>query len=209
MLASLRDVWVNQAFAACAHVICEGEMKQIERRKNFLIDEREYLKIIHQKTAALFQAACMGGAYFSGAGQETIEKLGDYGYRLGMAFQIVDDCLDLTGETESLGKTAGLDVYKNDVTLPLLYLFRDLPESERAALLAGANGRNGHSNGNGSDAPLGHVRELARRHRSVEKAMDKAREYVGGAIEDLAGLKSSPFKDSLHHLAGHCVDRIR
>ncbi|HTL71378.1 MAG TPA: polyprenyl synthetase family protein, partial [Candidatus Eisenbacteria bacterium] len=176
MLASLKDVWVNQAFAACAHVICEGEMKQIEKRKNFLIDEREYLKIIHQKTAALFQAACMGGAYFSGADPATIEKLGDYGYRLGMAFQIVDDCLDLTGETESLGKTAGLDVYKNDVTLPLLYLFRDLPEAERASLLAGAGGNgNGHSNGNGAGSPLARIRDLAKRHRSVEKAMEKAR----------------------------------
>src|SRR5687767_13415217 len=99
-LADLKDVWINQAFAACAHVICEGEMKQIEKRQGFLMPEKEYLRIIHQKTAALFQASCMGGAYFSGLGHEVIEKLGDYGYRLGMAFQIVDDCLDLIGDTE-------------------------------------------------------------------------------------------------------------
>ena len=99
LLADLKGVWVNQAFAACAHVICEGEMKQIEKRADFFMDEKEYLRIIHQKTASLFQAACMGGAYYSGLGQDKIEKLGDFGFRLGMAFQIIDDCLDLTSDT--------------------------------------------------------------------------------------------------------------
>ncbi len=106
LLAGLGDPWISQAFSACAHEICEGEMKQIEKRKSFLMSEDQYLKIIHQKTAALFQAACMGGAYLSGAGPESIKNLGGYGFNLGMAFQIVDDCLDLVGETESLGKTA-------------------------------------------------------------------------------------------------------
>src|SRR3989338_5601371 len=123
LLARFEDVRISQAFASCAHVMCEGEMKQIERRNNFLIPEEEYLRIIHKKTAALFQASCMGGAYFSGTSKENIEKLGRYGYGLGMAFQIVDDCLDIVGETATLGKTAGLDVNKNEVTLPMIYLF--------------------------------------------------------------------------------------
>jgi len=201
ILAGLEDVWVNQAFAACAHVICEGEMKQIEKRTDFRLSEADYLKIIHQKTAALFQAACMGGAYFSGAGPQAIERLGDYGYQLGMAFQIVDDCLDLVGETESLGKTAGLDVCKNDVTLPLLYLMRDLPETERAALLAAMKAR--------QPDLFERIRALAVRHKSVEKAMDKARAYAEKAVEDLAGLPGSPYKDSLTNLAHHCLDRAR
>ncbi len=201
LLASLKDVWVNQAFAACAHVICEGEMKQIEKRESFLLAEPDYLKIIHKKTAALMQAACMGGAYYSGAGPAAIEKLGDYGYRLGMAFQIVDDCLDLTGETESLGKTAGLDVYKNEVTLPLLYLFRDLPEAEREDLLAGMRA--------GGDGLFERVKALAVRKGAVDRAMDKAREYIEGAVADIDVLKPSPYRDSLASLATHCVERAR
>ncbi len=200
-LAGLKDVWVNQAFSACAHVICEGEMKQIEKRNNFLMSEQDYLKIIQQKTAVLFQAACMGGAYFSGTSKENIEKMGDYGLQLGMAFQIVDDCLDLIGETESLGKTVGLDIYKNDVTLPLLYLFQGLKPAERESVLAEIQ--------NGGPALFEKIRKLALESKSVEKAMDKAREYAEKALENLTGLKDSPYKESLAQLAVHCLERAR
>ena len=201
LLASLKDVWVSQAFAACAHVICEGEMKQIEKRKSFLMSEEEYLKIIHQKTAALFQAACMGGAYLAGTGQESIERLGRYGFNLGMAFQIVDDCLDLTGETENLGKTTGLDIYKNDVTLPLLYLFHSLEGLERETLLASAQ--------KGGADLFEKIKRLAFETKSVEKAMAKAQNYVDQAVEQLKTFKDSACKESLILLAYYCIDRTR
>ena len=191
LLAGFQNQRISQAFASCAHVMCEGEMKQIEKRNNFLMKEEDYLKIIHQKTAALFEAACMGGAYFSGTDLENIEKLGRYGYGLGMAFQIVDDCLDIVGETETLGKTAGLDVYKNEVTLPLLYLFSDLGPGEREAAVSG------------------HKRNLAAERRAVERAMQKAREYAEGSREELAGLSDSPYKESLSHLTDYCLERVR
>ncbi len=199
LLASFGDPWISQAFAACAHVICEGEMKQIEKRKAFLMSEEQYLKIIHQKTAALFQAACMGGAYLSGTSKENIASLGNYGFNLGMAFQIVDDCLDLIGDTESLGKTTGLDIYKNDVTLPLLYLFRSLTDAERTAL-------DGQNNGHET---FQKIKNLAVQKKSVEKAMLKARNYTELAIESLKPLKDSACKESLYSLANYCVDRVR
>ncbi len=201
LLAGLKDVWVNQVFAHCAHVMCEGEMKQIERRNNFLMGEEEYLKIIHQKTAALFQAACMGGAYLAGAAAPTINKLGDYGFRLGMAFQIVDDCLDLIGETESLGKTTGLDIDKNDVTLPLLYLFQDLSGPERKDLLLQFQNANGEL--------FGKIRDLAVKKKSVERAMDKARQYIEKSVEDISDLAPSVYKESLTQLAFYCLERVR
>ena len=201
LLASLRDPWISQAFAACAHVICEGEMKQIERRKSFLMSEAEYLKIIHQKTAALFQAACMGGAYLAGTDKQTIENLGQYGFNLGMAFQIVDDCLDLTGETESLGKTAGLDIYKNDVTLPLLYLFHGLETNAREELM-----KEMQNDGMGL---FEKIKNLTIETKSVKRAMDKAQDYIDKALENLKPLKDSDCKESLVLLANYCVDRIR
>jgi octaprenyl-diphosphate synthase len=191
LLARLKDSWVNQAFAACAHLMCEGEMKQIERRSDFFMSEGDYLKIIHQKTAALFQAACLGGAYYSGTSKENLEKMGNFGYELGMAFQIVDDCLDLVGDTESLGKTTGLDIYKNDVTLPLLYLFQTL----------GA--------GNGISNSFEKIKRLSVETGSVERAMQKARWFAERALENLQGLKDSAHKQSLIHLTAYCVERIR
>ena len=201
LLADFQDSWVNRAFASCAHVMCEGEMKQIEKRNNFLMGEAEYLKIIHQKTAALFQAATAGGAYFGGADPARVEKFARYGYGLGMAFQIVDDCLDLTGEAEHLGKNIGLDIYKNDVTLPLLYLFRDLDESERRTLLNVVKG-----DGNGAFA---RIKSLAAEKKAVERAMEKARQYAEEAAGELSALENSPFKDSLLNLTHYCLERVR
>lgn len=201
LLAGVKDVWISQAFAACAHHMCEGEMKQIERRNHFLTSEAEYLKIIHQKTAALFQAACMGGAYLAGTDKARIQKLGDYGYRLGMAFQIVDDCLDIIGETESLGKTTGVDVVKNDISLPLLYLFEELNEADREALALEIRSRR--------PGLLEKTRRLVLEKKSVEKAMGKARYYVEGCLENLRDFEDSVYKDSLSQLACYCVERVR
>ena len=201
LLADLKDVWMTQALAACAHVMCEGEMKQIEKRSHFLMTENEYLKIIHQKTAALFQASCAGGAYLSGMDRAGIERLSNYGFGLGMAFQIVDDCLDLVSETENLGKTAGLDVYKNDVTLPLLYLFRDLEGSQRNALLEAIQKERADL--------LDQIKTLVAEKKSVEKAMEKARGYIDKALAELEPVRPSIYKESLVNLAHYCLERIR
>lgn len=200
-LASLKDLWVNEAFASCAHLICEGEMKQIEKRSDFVMTEEEYLRIIHQKTAALFQASAMGGAYFAAASPADIRALGDYGYALGMAFQIVDDCLDIVGETESLGKTSGLDIYKNDVTLPVLYLFQGLNSEQKRELLAEIR--------SGGEAVVARMKRRILETRSYDRAMDKARSFIDQANAALAALPSCAHKDSLSGLAQHCLDRIR
>ena len=201
ILAGMRDLWVNEAFAACAHVMCEGEMKQIEKRNNFFLSDDDYFKIIHKKTAALFQAACMGGGYFAGASADIIHKLGEYGFNLGMAFQIVDDCLDIVGDSDSLGKTVGLDILKNDITLPVLYLFRNFNEAERARALEDFK--------NSDPGLIARIKQLAVERGAVDKAMAKAREYADRCAESLKPLKASVYKDSLLQLVDHCVDRVR
>lgn len=208
LLAELKDVWLNEALAQCAHVMCEGEMKQIEKRRDFLMSEEQYFKIIFKKTAILFQAACMGGAYFTGLDKKQIERLGRYGYSLGMAFQIVDDCLDLIGDTESLGKTVGLDIYKNDVTLPVLYLFQAIDAGERAALLAAMQ--------KGEAGLFDKIKKRAVETGVLDKAAARARQYVDEAIDSLEGIPcpsgrraASGCRESLVLLAKHCIDRVR
>ena len=98
LLADLKDIWVSQAFAQCAHVMCEGEMKQIEKRSDFMMEDAEYFTIIHRKTAALFQAACTGGAYFSGAPLDVIEALG-----VGRQVHAVVHDLERHAESETIG----------------------------------------------------------------------------------------------------------
>ncbi len=200
LLAGLNDAFLNQAFAACAHLMCEGEMKQVEKRNQFLMSEEDYLKIIHQKTASLFQAACVGGGYYSGTNKDNIQRLGQYGFSLGMAFQIVDDCLDLVGETKSLGKTTGLDLTKNDVTLPLLYLLGSMPTDQRDTMLDRMKS---------GSVSFEEIRKIAVEQKAVDRAMAKARDYIEKALENIRLLPESVYRQSLEQLAHHCVDRVR
>jgi len=201
ILAGFKNVRLYEALAECARTMCEGEMKQIEKRNDFLMSEDTYLRIIRQKTAALFQAACMGGAYFSGMAMPRVEKMGRVGYNLGMAFQIVDDCLDIVGTTEALGKTTGLDILKNDVTLPALYLFQTLKETERRSLFKRME----------EAAPVlfEEIKNLALETKSVDRAMAKARGYLEEALIELSVIGESRCKESLQNLAYHCLDRVR
>ena len=200
LLAGLNNTMMNMALATCAHTLCEGEMKQVEKRNQFLMSEAEYLKIIHQKTAALFQAACMGGAYYSGLGEDAIERMGRYGFGLGMAFQVVDDCLDLVGETQTLGKTTGLDLTKNDVTLPLLYLLQGLPPTSREELTQRMKN---------NTVSFEEIKKMAVGEKAVERAMARASGYIEDALSALSGIPQSVYRQSLEQLAHHCIDRIR
>lgn len=200
LLADLEDVWVNRGFARCAHVMCEGEMKQIEKRNDFLITDEEYFAVIRKKTAALFQMACMGGGYFSGVGLGRVEELGRYGLNLGMAFQIVDDCLDLTGKAEDLGKSAGLDLSRSDMTLPLLFLFRGMAGAEREPLLRGLQ--------DPQDGLFDRIRTLAVERGAVESAMGRARRFAEDGRKALSGFPASPSRDSLAALVDFCLDRV-
>lgn len=199
LIAAIQDSWISQALSACARIMCEGEMKQIEKRADYLMSEEQYLKIIYQKTAILFQASCAGGGYLGGLSIDQAKRLGDYGQSLGMTFQIVDDCLDLTQETQQLGKTAGLDVEKNDVTLPILYLFEALDTAGRSELLSAIR----------SNEPglLATIRERAGATGAVERALARAEAYAQEALTALETLPASAQRDTLAALARFCYER--
>ncbi len=199
ILSNFEDVKIGRAFAACAHVMCEGEMKQIEKRKDFALPEEEYLRIIHKKTAALFQASCMGGTILAGGSLAAADKLGGFGYGLGMAFQIVDDCMDLTVGDGMLGKKAGLDLLKSDMTLPILYLFSALDDSRKSRLLDKMRVPNGDL--------LEEFRALALETGAIARAMDRARGFAQSALDAAKDLPASPTRESFVQLVDYCLDR--
>ncbi len=202
ILAGFQDSKISQAFATCAHIMCEGEMKQIEKRKDFSLPEEEYLKIIHKKTAALFQASCAGGAYFASSDLALAEAMGRYGYGLGMAFQIVDDCLDLVGETETMGKKAGLDLTKNDMTLPLVMLFSTLSSQDAEDLRA-------YFQRETSENVLRRVQKLCAEYNIIDRCLDRARRFANDAGQALSAAPPSAYRDSLAQLLDHCLERAR
>ena len=112
------------------HTICEGELLQLENRFVSDMSESTYFRIIRRKTAVLYAVSCELGAVLSGMDSGITRKLRRFGNDLGMAFQIVDDCLDYAGKEEETGKSLGTDLHQNKMTLPLIYLMDCLPSAE-------------------------------------------------------------------------------
>ncbi|MBL0928171.1 MAG: polyprenyl synthetase family protein [Phycisphaerales bacterium] len=128
-------------------VVCEGEMLQLATRGDAGLTEKTYFDIIERKTGALIGVACELGARLAGADGETARRMYDFGVKLGVAFQIQDDLLDLTGEERVVGKSVGRDLDKGKMTLPLIHHLRQASASGRAELVEmvrGTSKLNGH-----------------------------------------------------------------
>jgi octaprenyl-diphosphate synthase len=132
--AGLANPEVTRMIGAATNTVCEGELLQLANRNNADLDEATYFEIIRRKTASLCGACCQVAAVLHGAPQETVKALYDYGEKLGLAFQIVDDLLDLVGEEDTVGKTLGRDLAKGKLTLPLIHCLRTAAPAEHAWL---------------------------------------------------------------------------
>lgn len=125
LIADINDNRIDRLFADTVATVCEGTiMEMITARRINLAIENYYQKISH-KTACLIAACCKGGAIVSGASDEEIARLYEYGLNLGIAFQIVDDVLDYTEDQATIGKPAGNDLRQGMVTLPLIYALQE------------------------------------------------------------------------------------
>jgi octaprenyl-diphosphate synthase len=128
----------DKARSALSRIIrrtCDGEMHQIANAGDFALTEPQYLALITEKTAAMFEGACCLGAQVAGAAESECDALGRFGCNTGIAYQIMDDLLDLVGDSEDLCKTLGTDLQGGKLTLPLIHSLRVLPESRRSSAL--------------------------------------------------------------------------
>lgn len=115
---------ICRRIADAAAEVCSGEIIQTQRRFDLKLSTADYYRIIEMKTAALFSAACELGAFISEASPPVISGLKTFGTKLGVAYQIYDDILDLAGSEEETGKTLGTDLRKGKFTLPVLLLLQ-------------------------------------------------------------------------------------
>jgi len=131
LCSSLGEPRLGEAIAEATNRVCEGELLQLHHRHDNALDERTYFEIIRRKTAGFCGRCCELSGWLAGAPAATNEALYDYGEKLGLAFQIVDDLLDLTGDSGVVGKTLGLDLSKGKLTLPLIrYLHQASPAEQ-------------------------------------------------------------------------------
>ncbi len=184
-----------------AAVIAEGEVWQLAASKNVATTEDEYLSVINAKTAALFSAACEVGAALPGRPTGEAAALRSYGKNLGIAFQLVDDALDYSGEQAALGKSVGDDFREGKITLPVILAYRRGTDGERAELKRMLEG------GETSDADLEKAQEILRRHRAVEETFERAVYYGAMARDALAIFPESAEKGAMLDVVAFCIER--
>ncbi len=127
---------VLSAISSAVKAMCEGELYQLGERHNAALTVEKYMLMIRCKTAELFQAACLSGAYVAKASEADLVHIATYGHALGMLFQLTDDALDLLDDGAILKKSSAQDFKQGQFTLPLLYLLDALSDDEKAFFLA-------------------------------------------------------------------------
>lgn len=131
MMVKTESLAVLEILAKAAGVIAEGEVMQLSALKKLDTSKNKYIKIISAKTAELFAAATKAGAHIAGQSEQTCQTMYDFGLNTGIAFQIIDDLLDYTGEEAKIGKKIGDDFFEGKVTLPVLLAYELADESEK------------------------------------------------------------------------------
>lgn len=196
------DTFVIKVFSKTLSDLAEGEMLQLQKAQTGDTDEKDYLRIIYNKTASLFEAACVSSAVSTGAAEEYIRAARDYSVALGIAFQIKDDILDYCGSS-SVGKPLGVDILEQKITLPLLGALDNVPQEQAQ-----------------------HVRDMIRDivahpeyrdeivrfvidNAGVDYARRRLDEYVGQAVRALDVLDDSVAKGYLMDLAHFTALRDR
>lgn len=124
MMVKLQNMKVMEILADATNTISEGEVLQLLNVRNTKISEQDYIKVIHFKTAKLFEASTRLGAVISHADEAQENAMAKYGMHLGTAFQLIDDVLDLSGNSDEIGKKLGNDIVEGKPTLPLLYALK-------------------------------------------------------------------------------------
>lgn len=184
------------------NILCEGEMVQLLRCYDTEVTESEYLSIIEKKTASLCAASCKLGAISSGANKKQTEVLTNYGSKIGMAFQIIDDCLDVMGKEEEMGKPINLDTQSGKLTLPFIRLVNKIPIDRKESTLELIFQNN-------SEDSKAAIADLLEEHEAVDYAYDTARQLVKKAQDDLSVIPDSIYKTSLLELGDYVVSRDR
>lgn len=199
MMVEINNMRVMEIMARTTNTIAEGEVQQLLNCHDADTDEARYLEVIHNKTARLFQAATQLGAVLGDKSAEMEHAMATYGIHLGTAFQLIDDVLDYSHSSTEIGKNIGDDLAEGKPTLPLIYSLRH-GTREQNAIIRSAIEDGGRDN-------IDAVKLAIESTGAIDYTSRSARAEADRAIEALADIPDSPYKDAMRGLADFAVNR--
>lgn len=199
LMVALGSMDIMRVISETVNQLAEGEILQLQHVHNADIDETAYMRVIKNKTAALFAASTMSGAVLAGAEPDLQRRMQMFGEHLGYAFQIADDVLDYTADAEQLGKNLGDDLAEGKVTLPLIHALNVCHPIQRNRLREIIQ--------TGEVTAMGEVMEAIRTSDAVEYSLLKAEDHVQIAIQALESLPDSEMVAALRGLALYAIKR--
>jgi octaprenyl-diphosphate synthase len=201
MTVAYDNVRILEVLSETTTKMAEGEVLQLFHADNLEIDEDEYLQVITRKTAVLISAACQIGAIFGGGSPLQEQALRIYGHNLGIAFQLIDDTLDYTGDVKELGKPVGNDIQEGKATLPLICAFRNQSASGQLRL------RKIFTAEEISPEDFEEIRDIVTHSGGIEYTQRLALQYVREAKEAIQLFPSHPSRRILEEIADYVICR--
>ncbi len=196
-----RSFRVLDLLISLTQMMVEGELLQLERIGRIDISEADYMELVDRKTASLISACSRLGALVAGGDEKIEGRLGDYGWNLGIAFQLVDDVLDFTARENVLGKPVGSDLREGKVTLPLIYALQDGSPADREMVARVL------SDGSYDRVPFRDILALIERHDGFTRARMRARTFTEKARVIMGGFPESAFQRALYGVTELITDR--
>lgn len=199
LIANCGNSDILSCLAQATRLMCEGQLVQVCERDNLDLSKSSYIIFVKKKTAALFAASCEAGAILA-AGFTYKDILAEFGLNFGIAFQMVDDCMDLVGRQRDLGKEPGADLKMGELTLPLLNLISQVKHKENILALIRQQG---------SSEAVEELRQKFLGSTAALKTREDILSYIRRAKQKLNRLGDSAFKESLLNLTDFVIERAK
>jgi octaprenyl-diphosphate synthase len=198
LASTLGTVQGCRLIGRATNIVCEGELRQKGSRGNFHLTEGEYLEIIEAKTAELTAVSCSLGAVYAGANDNLADELDGFGRDLGIAFQIVDDLLDVQGDEQTTGKSLGTDLEKQKPTLPVIRALHLASERDRQSMIDLLTG---------DEQRPDLLAPFLDRYEAITYARQRAQFFADRAQQRLSLLPAGASRDVLSAMSGFVVSR--
>jgi len=199
ILCTIHNPTVHRVMSDAMVRLCEGEIEQIRDFFNFQQSLRNYLRRIERKTALLISVSCSLSALVSQSQDNVVRAMRQFGYYTGMAFQIIDDILDFTGQQDVVGKPVGGDLRQGNLTLPTLFTLSDPADAPRMKQLVHAGA---------DDEAFTEAIAIVRKGSALSKSRDVARLYLEKALQQLEVVENPVQKQQLMTVAQFINQRL-